>query len=273
MNQALFHVSFYRFVAIPEPELFAARIRQLAYALKGVVLIAKEGVNGALAGTAGDLDRFEAAMGADPVFDGAFRQLRYQRTACARAPFARLKVHVRREVVHIGIHDVNALDFQGINVAPEAWDALIAQPDVVLLDNRNHFEYALGRIRGALDPEVDLFSDFAGYIERHLPAWQAQGKRIAMYCTGGIRCEKSSAWLAQNGVESYQLEGGILNYLRHKQDTGQTPMWDGHCFVFDNRMALDSRLEGADISPEEVYTDPADAWRLARAKRLADSSE
>ena len=273
MNQALFHISFYRFVAIEEPERFATRLRELAIELTGVVLIAKEGINGALAGTAAALDHFEAAMGHDPAFKGAFAQMRYQRTACQRAPFARLKVHVRPEVVQIGVKDVNALEFQGINVAPEAWDALIAQPDVVLLDNRNHFEYALGHIRGALDPEVDLFSDFAGYIERHLPTWQAQGKRIAMYCTGGIRCEKSSAWLAQNGVESYQLEGGILNYLRHKQATGQAPLWDGHCFVFDNRMALDSALEGVDITPEQVFSDPADAWRLARAKRLADSSE
>ena len=271
MNHELFHISFYRFVAITQPEIYAQRIRQLAARLGGVVLIAKEGINGALAGTQAELDAFEQSMRSDPVFAGAFAAMRFQRTQCARAPFARLKVHVRPEVVQIGVKEVDALAFQGQNVAPEDWDELIARPDIVLLDNRNHFEFALGRIRGALDPEVDLFSDFAGYIERQLPAWQAQGKHIAMYCTGGIRCEKSSAWLAQNGVQSYQLEGGILNYLRRKNELGQAHRWEGHCFVFDNRMALDSRLEHTELSPEQVYTDPADAWRLARAKRLAQS--
>ena len=271
MNHALFHISFYRFVAIAEPEVFAVRLRQLASALKGVVLVAKEGINGALAGTAPELDQFEQAMMSDAGFAGAFAGMRFQRTGCARAPFGRLKVHVRAEVVQIGVKDVNALDFQGRNVPPEAWDDLIARPDVVLLDNRNHFEFALGRIRGALDPDVDLFSDFAHYMDRHLPTWQAQGKQIAMYCTGGIRCEKSSAWLAQQGVQSYQLEGGILNYLRHKNETGQASNWEGHCFVFDNRMALDSTLENVELTPEQVYQDESDAWRLARAKRLAES--
>lgn len=270
MNSPIFHISFYHFVALTHPELFAERLRQLAGALTGVIVLAKEGINGALAGSAVDLDAFEAAIASEPVFSDAFARMRFQRTACAIAPFGRLKVHVRAEIVHIGVADVDALGAQGELVSPEQWDALISRPDIVLLDNRNHFEYVLGRMSGAIDPEVDLFSDFAGYIERELPTWQAQGKQIAMYCTGGIRCEKSGAWLAQKGVSAYSLDGGILNYLRHKKETGATHQWQGNCFVFDNRMALDSTLAEVPLMPEEVYVDPADAWRLARAKRLAE---
>jgi UPF0176 protein len=266
-----FHISFYRFVALSEPHAIAVALREIASELLGVVLLASEGINGTLAGSADALDRFESALASDARFGGAFVALRFQRTACVRPPFAKLKVHVRKEIVHIGVNDVDALQAGGVDVAPEAWDALIARDDVVLIDNRNHFEYALGHVRGALDPKVSLYSDFARFMQENLPHWQAAGKQIAMYCTGGIRCEKTSAWLAGQGVRAYQLEGGILNYLRCKQ--GQPSQWQGECFVFDNRMALDANLQESALAAEAIYRDPEDAWRLARARRLAQATE
>jgi UPF0176 protein len=140
---------------------------------------------------------------------------------------------------------------------------------VVLIDNRNSFEYRLGHFRNAVNPEVNNFRDFPAFIEAHVAQWKAENKRIAMYCTGGIRCEKTSAWMKDFGVDVLQLEGGVLNFLQ----TVETPEadWQGECFVFDNRVALDAHLQETETTPEAVYdiTVPAEKWRLARAQRLA----
>jgi UPF0176 protein len=143
---------------------------------------------------------------------------------------------------------------------------------VVVIDNRNHFEVRLGRFRNAVDPLVRNFSEFRSYIYPQLPLWQAEGKQLAMYCTGGIRCEKTSAWLEQRGVEVLQLEGGILNYLARMPDAELD--WAGECFVFDNRIALDTRLQETATTAAQVYADDAhESWRLQRALRLEASAE
>ena len=145
--------------------------------------------------------------------------------------------------------------------------ALSPGAKVVLLDNRNSFEYRLGRFQNAIDPQVTNFRDFPAYVQAHLDEWKAQGKRVAMYCTGGIRCEKTSAWMADLGMPVYQLEGGILNYFREMPDAERD--WQGECFVFDNRVALDTRLQETDTTLDDVYTgEPDDQWRLERARRL-----
>jgi UPF0176 protein len=271
----ILHSAFYRFVRLSAPARVAQAVREVACALKGSVLIAQEGINGTLAGSAAALDQFEHALRTDPCFGGAFEDLRFQRTNCVTTPFRRLKVHVKAEVVQIGVADVDVfanrgVDTSGIDVAPQEWDALIARSDVVLIDNRNHFEFELGHFRGAIDPKVSRYQDFSKFINENLPAWQAEGKKIAMYCTGGIRCEKTSAWLAAQNIQAYQLDGGILNYLSTTAQTGLSA-WTGSCFVFDNRMALDQDLVEQKISPESIYRSPEDAWRLARALRLADT--
>ena len=146
----------------------------------------------------------------------------------------------------------------------------LQRPDVVLLDNRNSFEFRLGRFRGAVDPRVANFRDFPAYVLAHAPAWAAAGQRVAMYCTGGIRCEKTSAWMRGLGIPVWQLEGGILNYFEQMPDADRD--WDGECFVFDNRVALDTRLQETATRLEDVYTgSPDGAWRLARALRLAQA--
>ena len=268
------HIAFYRFVAIADPHRVVEQLKRAAQALLGTVLVASEGINGTLAGAPGDLDAFELSLTQGVEFAGLFTGMRFQRTMCARDPFAKLKIRVRPEIVDVGVPSFDA-NGEGIDVSPAEWDALIEQEDVVLLDNRNHFEYTLGHFTGAIDPGVFNYRDFANYIEQNLPAWQKNGKRIAMYCTGGIRCEKTSQWLAAQGVQALQLQGGVLNYLRHKQSlkqsspqTSNSQAWQGDCFVFDNRMTLNSQLQEKAVDPAQVYTHERDAWRLNRARRL-----
>jgi len=142
---------------------------------------------------------------------------------------------------------------------------------VVVIDNRNSFEYRLGKFKSAIDPQVANFRDFPNYVEATAQAWKAQGKRVAMYCTGGIRCEKSSVWMREQGLDVFQLEGGILNYFQSMPDAEKD--WDGECFVFDNRIALNTKLQETDTTLEQVYdAEPDGQWRIARARRLDAAS-
>lgn len=281
------HGAFYRFVPVAEPPVLAEWLRLLAgrLGLLGSIVVAPEGVNGALAGEAAALDAVEAALDTDP----RLARLHLQRSACSTRPFGRLKVQCRSELVASGLPAAGtreripnvavaeastskaapmaARPGTGTRVAPTAWRRLIAEPDVVLLDNRNTFEFRLGHFRGARHPEVQHFHGFARYVERHADAWQAAGQRVAMYCTGGIRCEKMSAWMQGLGLTVCQLEGGILNYFHQVPDAERD--WRGECFVFDNRIAIDTRLQETATTAEDVYADEADGdWRLARARRL-----
>ncbi len=165
--------------------------------------------------------------------------------------------------------DVEAVSNALTHVGPEAWRELITEDDIVLIDNRNSFEYRLGRFRNAIDPQVNNFRDFPRYIEENLPVWKAQGKRVAMYCTGGIRCEKTAAWMLAMDMPVYQLEGGILNYFATMPDAEKD--WQGECFVFDNRIAIDTKLQETETRAEDVYAgDPDEQWRLQRARKLAE---
>lgn len=256
-----FHISFYRFVPLPDAATVTQWLRELTLGLTGSVLVAAEGVNGVLAGSAPALDDFEAAFTADPRFAG----MDFRRTACGTPPFARIKVHHRPEIVAVGIDD--AVASTAGEVAPAEWRELLARDDVVVLDNRNHFEFRLGHFERALDPGVRHFRDFPAYVLAHAAEWREQGKTVAMYCTGGIRCEKTSAWMSGLGLEVRQLQGGILNYFASLPDADRD--WRGECFVFDNRIAIDTRLAETGTTAERVYgDDPDEAWRLARARRL-----
>lgn len=258
---SLFHISFYKFAALQEPHAVAAHLRLLAADLLGSVLVAEEGINGVLAGSAPALDSFECALLEDTRFAGMV----FKRSACKTAPFARLKVHVKSEIVSVGVPGGGASPDS--RVSPEAWRELLARDDVVVLDNRNSFEYRLGRFKNAVDPGVANFRDFPRYVEAHAAQWQAEGKTVAMYCTGGIRCEKTSAWMRGLGLQVRELEGGILNYFQTLPDAERE--WEGECFVFDNRIALDTRLQETDTTAEQVYADEPDGeWRLQRAQRL-----
>lgn len=271
-DDTVFHIAFYKFVRLADPDNVTAVLRQLASDLLGNVLVADEGLNGTLAGSTDALDHFERALMTDPRFNGAFSNIVFKRSACKTVPFARLKIHRKAEIVFLGVDDVDAIANKGIDVSPKDWRELIAQDDVVLIDNRNSFEYRLGKFKNAIDPGVDNFRDFPKYIEEHVAEWKKGGKRVAMYCTGGIRCEKTSAWMHEMGLPVYQLEGGILNYFQQMPDAEQD--WQGECFVFDNRIALDTQLQETASTPEDVYGGEPDwEWRLQRARRLEEDSE
>jgi UPF0176 protein len=273
-NVTHWHSAFYAFVALRDPEAVATRLRELTTALGGSVLVAEEGINGVVAGTAAAVDEFEHALRTDDAFKGSFAPMLFKRSACQTVPFGRMKVHRKKEIVAFGVDGVSANgsgDDASRNLSPEAWRELIARDDVVVIDNRNSFEYRLGRFRRAIDPKVPHFRDFPKYVEQHAPEWKAAGKRVAMYCTGGIRCEKSGAWMASLGLEVYQLEGGILNYFQAMADAERD--WEGECFVFDNRIALDTRLRETATTLEQVYDgEPDGEWRIARARRLDAAS-
>ena len=264
------HIAFYKFVTLDDPDGVIARLRVLTQGLLGSILVATEGMNGMLAGTAAELDAFQEALQHDPAFSGKFAGVTFKRSPCKTAPFGKMKVYRKPEIVPLGIAGVDATR-TGTNVSPADWRKLIADEDVVLLDNRNSFEYRLGRFKNAIDPQVGNFRDFPNYVKEHAPSWRAEGKRVAMYCTGGIRCEKTSAWMRDMNIPVFQLEGGILNYFRQMPDAEKD--WEGECFVFDNRVALDTKLRETETTVEEVYAgEPDGAWRLNRAKELEGSS-
>lgn len=264
--RAIVHIAFYKFVALDDVDAVISQLRNLTEKLLGSILVAREGINGMLAGTDLQIDGFQHALQTDAYFAGKFAGIAFKRSACVTAPFGKMKVYKKPEIVPLGIAGVDATD-TGTSVSPAEWRKLIAEDDVVLLDNRNSFEYRLGRFKNAIDPQVTNFRDFPKYIEQHAPVWQAEGKRLAMYCTGGIRCEKTSAWMKQLNIPVLQLDGGILNYFQSMPDAEKD--FDGECFVFDNRIALDTTLHETATTLEEVYDgEPDGEWRLRRAKQL-----
>jgi UPF0176 protein len=283
MSATVYHIAFYKFAYLSQPDAVVERLRTLTQELLGSILVAQEGINGMLAGSAAQLDAFELAVQAneavDVVLRGAFKGIVFKRTVCNTQPFKRMKVHLKREIVPLGVDGVDAPgridEIHANDVPPREWRELIKREDVVLLDNRNSFEWRLGRFEGAIDPGVVNFRDFPEYVKAHAEEWKEQGKTVAMYCTGGIRCEKSSVWMQDMGLKVAQLQGGILNYFKEMPDAEKD--WQGECFVFDNRVALDTKLQETPTSVNDVYSDQdlldaaqaEDArWRLARAKRL-----
>jgi UPF0176 protein len=268
------HSAFYRFTPFDHPEAAASTVRALAQrqGLFGSVIVAGEGLNGAVAGAFAAVQAFEAALTDAGTLGGALQGLVFKHSACRTAPFARLKVLVKPEIVALGLPGEASLprpdEGDDTHLSPAQWRELLAQGDAVLLDNRNHFEYRLGRFQGAEDPGVRHFRDFVAYVEGHAPDWRAAGRPVAMYCTGGIRCDKTAPWLRSLGLDVYQLEGGILNYFQQLPDADRE--WEGECFVFDKRMALDARLQETGTTAEDVFdpADPGEAWRLERARRL-----
>lgn len=265
------HTAFYKFSHLADVDAVIESVKRIAAGLDGSVLVAPEGINGMLAGQPHVLDAFEHALTHDAAFQGAFTGIQFKRSPCLTKPFRKLKVRKKREIVPLGIDGVDATK-TGIDVPPAEWRKLIAEDDVVLLDNRNSFEFKVGRFKNAIDPGVHNFRDFPEYVKAHLEEWKRDGKKVAMYCTGGIRCEKTSAWMRDLDMPVYQLQGGILNYFKEMPDAEKD--WEGECFVFDNRIALDTKLQETATTLEDVYADEPDGeWRLNRAKRLCGRAD
>jgi UPF0176 protein len=262
------HLSFYQLVPIAEPDKMALHLRALTTALYGSIIVSYEGINGVVSGLPDKLNVFERTI----KQDATFAHMLCKRSYCHTEPFGRMKVQVKKETVCVGLGvelQIHAAVSMSTMVSPLRWRELIKQSNVLVLDNRNHFEFRLGHFNAALNPEVKHFRDFPRYIMAHAEQWRDERKIIAMYCTGGIRCEKTSAWMQHTlGLEVRQLEGGVLHYFQTVPDAHQD--WQGECFVFDKRIAINTRLQPASTTAEQVYVSELDgAWRLQRAQRLS----
>jgi UPF0176 protein len=230
--------TFYSFVCLDDPFQLRKHLLEFCQKLgiKGTILLAHEGVNATVAGSRQGIDDLLEFLHSQPEI-GEFP---HQESVAEEAPFARLKVKIKREIVSLGMPEVNPNDQVGTYVAPEQWNQLIADPDVVLVDTRNDFEVELGTFQGAMNPRTHSFRDLPEFVQTKLDPQKA--RKVAMFCTGGIRCEKATAYMLQQGFEQvYHLEGGILNYL--KTVPPSESLWQGECFVFDERVAVDHNLE------------------------------
>ena len=230
--------AFYKFVTIDEPETLRASVAAVCAenGILGTILVASEGINATISGREEAIASLLLWLRSDPRFSVLAVKMSFAETE----PFKRLKVRIKPEIVTFGVPGINPADQAGTYVAPEAWNALIRDPDVLVIDTRNGYEVAIGTFEGAIDPKTDAFSDFPEYVARHLDP--ARHKRVAMFCTGGIRCEKASAYLLTQGFpEVYHLEGGILKYLETVPE--EASLWRGECFVFDGRVALQHGVE------------------------------
>ena len=233
--------ALYQFVPLPDFRDLREPLRELCASLgvKGTLLLAPEGINGTVAGSAEAVDALLAQLRDGELFGGRLDNLELKFSSAQEPPFKRLKVRLKKEVVTIGDRSLDPATKAGTYVDAKDWNALIASPDVTIIDTRNAFEVALGTFEGALDPKLSRFGEFPDFASRALDP--AKHKKIAMFCTGGIRCEKASAYLlAQGFAEVFHLKGGILKYLEEIPE-GQS-RWNGECFVFDERVALSHGL-------------------------------
>jgi UPF0176 protein len=241
--------AFYQFAALPDFRELHEPLRAICadLGLKGSVLLAHEGINGTIAGEAKAIDALVEELRTGPLFGGRLDNLELKFSQAATMPFARLKVRLKKEIVTLGDAAVDPTRQVGTYVEPADWNALISAPDALVIDTRNAFEVAMGTFEGAVDPGITSFGQFREFAARHLDP--AKHQKIAMFCTGGIRCEKASAYLLAHGFsEVYHLKGGILRYLEGVPQ--EHSRWRGECFVFDERVALGHGLQERTISGE-----------------------
>jgi UPF0176 protein len=242
--------AFYQFARLPDYRKLREPLRAscAGLELKGSILLAPEGINATLAGSDDAVDAFVEELQHGPLFGGRLDHLELKFSQSAIMPFQRLKVRLKKEIVTLGDANVDPTQHVGIYVEPAEWNALIAGPDTLVIDTRNAFEVAMGTFDGAIDPGITSFGQFKEFAAQKLDP--ARHKRIAMFCTGGIRCEKASSYLVARGFgEVYHLKGGILKYLEGVAE--HESRWRGECFVFDERVALGHGLrergsDGAD---------------------------
>ena len=235
-------IAFYKFVELSDIE--ARRAPLLAFCeqqgVKGLILLAKEGINSTIAGPEASIRAVLAYLRADPKFS----DLQPKESWSGLPPFRRMRVRLKNEIVTSGMPEVSPATMAGIYVKPEDWNTLIRDPDVVLVDTRNDYEIEIGTFERAIDPAIQTFSQLPAWIDRADVLKAVGGKRpkVAMFCTGGIRCEKSTAMMRAKGYdEVYHLEGGILKYL--ETVSPEQSLWRGECFVFDERVAVTHGLQ------------------------------
>lgn len=234
--------ALYKFVSLADYTALQAPIHKAceAYHIKGTILLASEGINGTIAGLPDDIHHVLDFLRTDSLFEGRFADLEHKESFASEHPFYRMKVKLKKEIVTLGVPGVSPTNKVGTYVKPEDWNALISDPDVILIDTRNDYEVDIGTFKGALDPKTTTFREFPEYIAKNLD--KTKHKKVAMFCTGGIRCEKASSYMMDQGFEEvFHLQGGILKYLETVPEAQS--MWQGECFVFDQRVAVKHNLE------------------------------
>lgn len=240
-HPAYLTAAFYKFVDLPDYQARRAPLLALCEArnVKGLILLAREGINSTIAGAAADVHAVLAYLRSDPLL----ANLQHKESFAQRPPFHRMKVRLKKEIVTLGVDGISPTQMAGTYVKPADWNALISDPDVVLVDTRNDYEVEIGTFAGAIDPHIKSFSELPHWVDHAEQLGQATGKKpkVAMFCTGGIRCEKSTALMRSKGYdEVYHLEGGILKYLEAVPP--EQSLWQGECFVFDERVSVGHAL-------------------------------
>ena len=233
--------ALYHFAPLPDYKNLRAPLQGLCdmYALTGTLLLASEGINGTVAGSDASIAELLRFLRADP----RLKALEHKESRAAENPFYRMKVRLKKEIVTMGVDGINPNELVGTYVDPKDWNDLISDPDVVLIDTRNDYEVEIGTFKGALNPDTQTFREFPQWVEDN--RGKLKKPKVAMFCTGGIRCEKASAFMKKNGFDDvYHLKGGILKYLETQPET--TSLWDGDCFVFDQRVAVGHNLSESD---------------------------
>ena len=229
--------TFYKFVTILEPEAIRAQILTWCQQqIKGTIILAEEGINGTIAGSSDAIANLLTAIRSLP----GLADLEHKESTSEKLPFAKLKVKIKPEIVTLGLPAINPTRQVGTYVEPQDWNQIISDPEVVVIDTRNDYEVEIGTFQKAKNPHTESFREFPEYVARNLDPQQQP--KVAMFCTGGIRCEKASSYLLSQGFqEVYHLKGGILKYLENVSP--QESLWDGECFVFDERVAVKEGLE------------------------------
>ena len=267
MSDAWKIAAFYHFTDLPDFHAWAERTvdHGLEVGLRGTVIFAPEGVNSTCAGSHAAVDSMIALLKSDPRFAGMDVKYSY----ADFNPFPKFKVKQKPEIVTFRQAGADPREAVGTYLEPEEWNELIADPEVITIDTRNDYEVEVGRFRGAINPRTDDFTAFAQFVDEHLAS--QKDKKIAMYCTGGIRCERSTAYLKQKGfAKVYHLKGGILRYLEMMPRSQSR--WEGDCFVFDYRVAVDHNLQPAKwkIAPATGNPEPMnddEVERIAERRR------
>ena len=230
--------ALYKFVtlddyALIQPPLLALMLK---YDVKGTLLLAQEGINGTIAGSRSGINAILTYLQSDP----RLAALSYKESYTDQPPFLRSRVKLKREIVTMGVEGIDPKQVVGTYVKPTDWNDLISDPNILLVDTRNDYEVQVGTFKNALNPKTDSFREFPGYVKQELDP--EKHNKVAMFCTGGIRCEKSTAFLKEQGFdEVYHLEGGILKYLQ--EVPAEESLWEGECFVFDERVTVNHQLQ------------------------------
>ena len=245
MQDTYLTTAMYHFVSLPHFKTLREPLLQFCVSreIKGTFLLADEGINGTVAGTEKSILELLNYLKNDSIFEGNFKNLSHKESWSDKHPFYRMKVKLKKEIVTLGIPGVSPTKMVGQYVKPQDWNSIISDPEVILIDTRNDYEYTIGTFKNAINPKTNTFREFPEYVKTHFDP--KKHKKVAMFCTGGIRCEKASSFMMSEGFdEVYHLEGGILKYLEEVKP--EESLWQGECFVFDQRVAIKHGLEVGD---------------------------